>query len=731
MGASLWAGQVMADQIVNENYTIQGSQCVGYDCVNNEVFGSNVLRLKENNNRIRFWDSISNQTDIQSFELKANDTANGGENYFSFEHSVVLPVYGDGVTIGFDAEGNQRVIGVDEQLYSFENGGSYNYINLAPVWSYENSAILKFKKNVKNGIITLGQGSTEVDGAVSIGSDSLMRKIKYVAQGLADSDILITGLINHYDPIKNQKLDVSEVQAQLDLLAAQLTELEDWVSGAELQDTDGDGENDYIDSDDDGDGVPDINDAFPFNKNEQLDNDGDGKGDNADLDDDNDNVLDVNDAFPFDANEQLDSDGDGIGNNADTDDDNDGIPDSIENGDFNGDGINDSQQVEADITSFGAGSLSYGYLLLGLLLIRKRTLIPLLGVFSLSFNTHANTDTCLSWVIEKPAQCFYFGLGSGTSSLQTDTDSTGWKSEDGANLNLSVFLGRVLTENWSAQVGFSQLGSSELTHKNPAITQAQSIDFDAKYLKAVRSLWQKDGRFSVAANGGLAWLTSKASSGINLAEEETIKATFGLTADWRINQPWQAQAQVNHYMGTASVFNLALVYHFEPSSSMLMASTDHNDSYTQELELSDIALIVEAPQSCEVLSGTQLTLYFDNSSNELSDQAQDQLSNWWTSLEHPDHIEFMIEGHSDKQGTALNNLKFSKQRAQNVAGLLTKKGFPENQLRGDGSGEFNLASKNDANLNRRVDIWVLRDNHCDIQAEEKLIEAFVESDKLH
>jgi len=56
--------------------------------------------------------------------------------------------------------------------------------------------------------------------------------------------------------------------------------------------------------DTDGDGVPDVDDAFPNNSAETADRDGDGVGDNAD-------------AFPDDASEQLDSDNDGLGDNSD------------------------------------------------------------------------------------------------------------------------------------------------------------------------------------------------------------------------------------------------------------------------------------------------------------------------------------------------------------------------------------------------------------------------------
>lgn len=47
-------------------------------------------------------------------------------------------------------------------------------------------------------------------------------------------------------------------------------------------------------------------------------------------DSDRDGVPDINDPFPFDMSESVDTDKDGIGNNRDNDDDNDGIPDVVE-----------------------------------------------------------------------------------------------------------------------------------------------------------------------------------------------------------------------------------------------------------------------------------------------------------------------------------------------------------------------------------------------------------------
>ena len=76
-------------------------------------------------------------------------------------------------------------------------------------------------------------------------------------------------------------------------------------------------------------GTNDNADNCPLVANaDQLNTDGDAFGDGCDTDDDGDGVADTDDAFPLDANETLDTDSDGIGNNADTDDDGDGVADS-------------------------------------------------------------------------------------------------------------------------------------------------------------------------------------------------------------------------------------------------------------------------------------------------------------------------------------------------------------------------------------------------------------------
>lgn len=76
-------GQVFVTDVI-----VQGSECVGFDCSSSENFGFDTFRLKENNLRINFNDtSSSGSFPTRDWRIVANDTTNGGGNYFAVEDS--------------------------------------------------------------------------------------------------------------------------------------------------------------------------------------------------------------------------------------------------------------------------------------------------------------------------------------------------------------------------------------------------------------------------------------------------------------------------------------------------------------------------------------------------------------------------------------------------------------------------------------------------------------------
>jgi len=87
---AIWAGSASAQDIVHLNdVIIDGSLCVGQDCVNGESFGFDTIRIKENNLRIHFQDTSSTAAfPSNDWRIIANDASNGGANYLAIQDST-------------------------------------------------------------------------------------------------------------------------------------------------------------------------------------------------------------------------------------------------------------------------------------------------------------------------------------------------------------------------------------------------------------------------------------------------------------------------------------------------------------------------------------------------------------------------------------------------------------------------------------------------------------------
>ncbi|HZE68170.1 MAG TPA: tail fiber domain-containing protein [Pyrinomonadaceae bacterium] len=73
------------DLVIPDDLIVQGSGCVGLDCVDGEVFGFDTFRLKENNTRIQF-DDTSNSAGFatNNWQIRANSSASGGDSFLGF-----------------------------------------------------------------------------------------------------------------------------------------------------------------------------------------------------------------------------------------------------------------------------------------------------------------------------------------------------------------------------------------------------------------------------------------------------------------------------------------------------------------------------------------------------------------------------------------------------------------------------------------------------------------------
>lgn len=82
------AGAGWADQVIADDLIVQGSICTGFDCVNNESFGFDTVRLKENNLRINFDDTSVGAFPSNDWRIVVNDSSSGGQSYFAIEDAT-------------------------------------------------------------------------------------------------------------------------------------------------------------------------------------------------------------------------------------------------------------------------------------------------------------------------------------------------------------------------------------------------------------------------------------------------------------------------------------------------------------------------------------------------------------------------------------------------------------------------------------------------------------------
>ncbi|HBB98895.1 MAG TPA: hypothetical protein DC054_26255 [Blastocatellia bacterium] len=75
---------VRPDDVIADDTIIQGSLCVGLDCVNGETFGFDTIRLKENNTRIQFEDTSASGFPLNNWQIRANSSAAGGASFLAF-----------------------------------------------------------------------------------------------------------------------------------------------------------------------------------------------------------------------------------------------------------------------------------------------------------------------------------------------------------------------------------------------------------------------------------------------------------------------------------------------------------------------------------------------------------------------------------------------------------------------------------------------------------------------
>jgi hypothetical protein len=133
-----------SNTLFTDNLYVQGSFCVGFDCVNNESMGFDTIRLKENSLRIKFDDtSTTAGFPNRDWQITANDSASGGANKFSIEDIT-------GAKVPFTIEA-----GAPTNSLFVDDGGRLGVRTATPVLDFHiasgNTPALRLEQNTSSG----------------------------------------------------------------------------------------------------------------------------------------------------------------------------------------------------------------------------------------------------------------------------------------------------------------------------------------------------------------------------------------------------------------------------------------------------------------------------------------------------------------------------------------------------------------------------------------------------
>lgn len=116
-------------------------------------------------------------------------------------------------------------------------------------------------------------------------------------------------------------------------------------------------------------------------------------------------------------------------------------------------------------------------------------------------------------------------------------------------------------------------------------------------------------------------------------------------------------------------------------------------------------------------------LLFDFDSEEIQGAAEDNLTEFATTMKDFEESNILIVGHTDAKGPTDYNQELSKERAQSAAGFITRKGISPDRIQTVGKGESEPVASNDTEegrrQNRRVEVAIYASEEYRERAKEK------------
>jgi len=315
----------------------------------------------------------------------------------------------------------------------------------------------------------------------------------------------------------------------------------------------------------------------------------------------------------------------------------------------------------------------------------------------------------------------YAGIGLGQSMFDPD----GISLDDDKDNAWALFLGSDLTENWSGEFYYHDLGSAEAV---------DNIDFSVVGLDGIYHFPNSSDKWSVYGRAGIARVSADVSNGspISSADGDSNELGYGLGVRWNNQESWFSRLEYRGYGDEVSAIFLTAALKFggsdssksaEPKAVATVKDTDGDGVPDKADKCPDTKqgvnvdekgcdkVISKAEEKAIVAKLDLKGITFKSNSNELTAQSSETLDAAAQALVANSTIKLEIQAHTDSAGSDDHNMNLSSQRANTVKSYLVGKGVEESRLTAKGYGETTpIADNNTAEgraANRRVEFKVI------------------------
>ena len=369
----------------------------------------------------------------------------------------------------------------------------------------------------------------------------------------------------------------------------------------------------------------------------------------------------------------------------------------------------------------------------------KGYILLMLVTFPLLSN--ADTDTNIEpSEINKFERRIYIGAGIGQSLMSPGTEGTNYSIDDNIDFGYKMYVGRDLSNFFSAELTFADLGKTTLKPSG-------EIDYSVTAFNLLYYFYEQGERdhigWSPYIKAGLATLSNSAT--VPYVQKHGAQLSFGLGVEYGWKNGIAARIDAESYDKDAALITVGLLYRFgQQDKKPQPKDTDGDGIYDEQDQCpgTPAATIVDSV-GCELVSdkdgdgvkdeldlcpntikGASVNnvgcaifetkidgINFKVNSTELTDESKVILDPAIDELLKFKTVHVEIQAHTDSQGSEKYNLSLSGKRAKSVADYMESKGIDAARMEVKGYGETlpiaDNKTKEGRAQNRRVEFRAL------------------------